>query len=255
MAVLLEAKCLKKIYTTRFGGNQVQALKNVSFLVDQGEYVAIMGESRSRKTTLLNILAALDKPTSGQVLLDGKNLSDVKEREISSFRRDNLGFVFQDFNLLDNFSLRDNIFLPLVLSGKSYQEMSQRITPIAAKLGITELLSKYPYEVSGGQKQRAAVARALITNPKLVLADEPTGALDSRATDGLLRIFNEINGEGQTILMVTHSTKAASHAGRVLFIKDGEVFHQIYRGNSSNEQMYQKISDTLTLLATGGEQR
>ncbi len=255
MAVLLEAKCLKKIYTTRFGGNQVQALKNVSFLVDQGEYVAIMGESGSGKTTLLNILAALDKPTSGQVLLDGKNLSDVKEREISSFRRDNLGFVFQDFNLLDNFSLRDNIFLPLVLSGKSYQEMSQRITPIAAKLGITELLSKYPYEVSGGQKQRAAVARALITNPKLVLADEPTGALDSRATDGLLRIFNEINGEGQTILMVTHSTKAASHAGRVLFIKDGEVFHQIYRGNSSNEQMYQKISDTLTLLATGGEQR
>ena len=255
MAVLLEAKCLKKISTTRFGGNQVQALKNVSFLVDQGEYVAIMGESGSGKTTLLNILAALDKPTSGQVLLDGKNLSDVKEREISSFRRDNLGFVFQDFNLLDNFSLRDNIFLPLVLSGKSYQEMSQRITPIAAKLGITELLSKYPYEVSGGQKQRAAVARALITNPKLVLADEPTGALDSRATDGLLRIFNEINGEGQTILMVTHSTKAASHAGRVLFIKDGEVFHQIYRGNSSNEQMYQKISDTLTLLATGGEQR
>lgn len=255
MAVLLEAKCLKKIYTTRFGGNQVRALKNVSFLVDQGEYVAIMGESGSGKTTLLNILAALDKPTSGQVLLDGKNLSDVKEREISSFRRDNLGFVFQDFNLLDNFSLRDNIFLPLVLSGKSYQEMSQRITPIAAKLGITELLSKYPYEVSGGQKQRAAVARALITNPKLVLADEPTGALDSRATDGLLRIFNEINGEGQTILMVTHSTKAASHAGRVLFIKDGEVFHQIYRGNSSNEQMYQKISDTLTLLATGGEQR
>lgn len=255
MAVLLEAKCLKKIYTTRFGGNQVQALSNVSFSVEQGEYVAIMGESGSGKTTLLNILAALDKPTSGQVLLNQKSLTDVKEREMAAFRRDNLGFVFQDFNLLDTFSLQDNIFLPLVLSGKDYQEMRRRLLPIAQKLGISEILQKYPYEVSGGQKQRAAVARALITNPQLVLADEPTGALDSRAADGLLRIFHEINQDGQTILMVTHSTKAASHAGRILFIKDGEVFHQIYRGNSTNEQMYQKISDTLTLLATGGEQR
>lgn len=255
MAVLLEAKCLKKIYTTRFGGNQVQALSNVSFSVEQGEYVAIMGESGSGKTTLLNILAALDKPTSGQVLLNQKSLTDVKEREMAAFRRDNLGFVFQDFNLLDTFSLQDNIFLPLVLSGKDYKEMKRRLLPIAQKLGISQLLQKYPYEVSGGQKQRAAVARALITNPQLVLADEPTGALDSRAADGLLQIFHEINQEGQTILMVTHSTKAASHAGRILFIKDGEVFHQIYRGSSTNEQMYQKISDTLTLLATGGEQR
>ena len=254
MAAILEAKSLQKIYTTRFGGNQVQALSNVSFSVEQGEYVAIMGESGSGKTTLLNILAALDKPTSGEVLLDGRSLSTVKEKEISAFRRDNLGFVFQDFNLLDTFSLQDNIFLPLVLAGKGYKEMNQRLQPIAKKLGITELLAKYPYEVSGGQKQRAAVARALITNPKLVLADEPTGALDSRSTDGLLRIFNDINRDGQTILMVTHSTKAASHASRVLFIKDGEVFHQIYRGNNTNEQMYQKISDTLTLLATGGEQ-
>ncbi|MCI8448059.1 MAG: ABC transporter ATP-binding protein [Eubacterium sp.] len=255
MAVLLEAKCLKKIYTTRFGGNQVQALSNVSFSVEQGEYVAIMGESGSGKTTLLNILAALDKPTSGHVLLNQKSLTDVKEREMAAFRRDNLGFVFQDFNLLDTFSLQDNIFLPLVLGGKDYKEMKRRLLPIAQKLGISQLLQKYPYEVSGGQKQRAAVARALITNPQLVLADEPTGALDSRAADGLLRIFHEINQEGQTILMVTHSTKAASHAGRILFIKDGEVFHQIYRGSSTNEQMYQKISDTLTLLATGGEQR
>ncbi len=255
MAVLLEAKCLKKIYTTRFGGNQVQALSNVSFSVEQGEYVAIMGESGSGKTTLLNILAALDKPTSGHVLLNQKSLTDVKEREMAAFRRDNLGFVFQDFNLLDTFSLQDNIFLPLVLGGKDYKEMKRRLLPIAQKLGISRLLQKYPYEVSGGQKQRAAVARALITNPQLVLADEPTGALDSRAADGLLRIFHEINQEGQTILMVTHSTKAASHAGRILFIKDGEVFHQIYRGSSTNEQMYQKISDTLTLLATGGEQR
>lgn len=249
---ILEVTSLKKIYTTRFGASQVQALSNVSFSVEQGEYVAIMGESGSGKTTLLNILAALDKPTSGEVLLDGKKLSAVKEKEISAFRRNNLGFVFQDFNLLDTFSLQDNIFLPLVLSGKSYSEMDRRLAPIAEKLGITNLLSKYPYEVSGGQKQRAAVARALITSPKLILADEPTGALDSHATDGLLRLFNEINLDGQTILMVTHSTKAASHAGRVLFIKDGEVFHQLYRGNSTNQEMYQKISDTLTLIATGG---
>jgi putative ABC transport system ATP-binding protein len=251
---ILEAKSLQKIYTTRFGGNQVKALSNVSFSVEQGEYVAIMGESGSGKTTLLNILAALDKPTNGEVLLDGKRLSSIKEKEISAFRRDNLGFVFQDFNLLDTFSIQDNIFLPLVLAGKNHKEMKSRLMPIAKKLGITDLLVKYPYEVSGGQKQRAAVARALIIYPKLVLADEPTGALDSRSTDGLLHVFNDINRDGQTILMVTHSTKAASHASRVLFIKDGEVFHQIYRGNHTNEQMYQKISDTLTLLATGGEQ-
>ncbi len=249
---LLEARSLKKIYTTRFGGNQVQALTNVSFSVEQGEYVAIMGESGSGKTTLLNILAALDKPTSGQVLLSGKSLSGVRERELAAFRRNNLGFVFQDFNLLDTFTLQDNIFLPLVLGGKKYEEMAERLLPIAERLGIAELLKKYPYEVSGGQKQRAAVARALITNPQLVLADEPTGALDSKASDGLLKLFGEINQDGQTIIMVTHSARAASHAGRILFIKDGEVFHQIYRGNSSNEQLYQKISDTLTLLATGG---
>lgn len=250
---ILEAQCLQKIYTTRFGGNQVRALSNVSFSVEQGEYVAIMGESGSGKTTLLNILAALDKPTEGEVLLEGKRLSGVKEHELAAFRRDNLGFVFQDFNLLDTFTIQDNIFLPLVLAGKSYQEMRSRLLPIAKKLKISEILGKYPYEVSGGQKQRAAVARALITRPKLVLADEPTGALDSRSTDDLLEIFNDINREGQTILMVTHSTKAASHAGRVLFIKDGELFHQIYRGNHTNEQQYQRISDTLTLLATGGD--
>ena len=225
---------------------------NVSFDIYRGETLSLVGESGSGKTTLLNILAALDRPTSGEVILDGIRLSSVKEKEISAFRRENLGFVFQDFNLLDTFTLQDNIFLPLVLSGKSYPEMNQRLQPLAGKLGIGEILQKYPYEVSGGQKQRAAVARALITEPKLILADEPTGALDSRATDSLLWMFNEINREGQTILMVTHSTKAASHAGRVLFIKDGEVFHQLYRGNSSNDEMYQKIADTLTLIATGG---
>ncbi|MBS4803797.1 MAG: ABC transporter ATP-binding protein [Clostridium sp.] len=249
---ILEVNSVKKIYTTRFGGNQVQALSNVSFSVEEGEYVAIMGESGSGKTTLLNILAALDKPTNGEVVLDGKSINNIKEKEISAFRRDNLGFVFQDFNLLDTFSLKDNIFLPLVLARKEYGEMKERLHPIAKKLGISEILEKYPYEVSGGQKQRAAVARALITNPKLILADEPTGALDSRATDSLLKLFKNINKEGQTILMVTHSTKAASHASRVLFIKDGEVFHQLYRGKNSNEEMYQKISDTLTLIATGG---
>lgn len=212
-----------------------------------------MGESGSGKTTLLNLLAALDRPTNGEVLLDGKNVSSIKESEISLFRRNNLGFVFQEFNLLDTFSLQDNIFLPLVLAGKKYKEMNRNLQPIAKKLGITELLTKYPYEVSGGQKQRAAVARALITKPKLILADEPTGALDSRSTESLLKVFGDINREGQTILMVTHSIKAASHAGRVLFIKDGMIFHQIYRGENSNEQMYQKISDTLTLLATGGD--
>ena len=251
---MLQVECLKKIYTTRFGGNQVQALSDVSFSVEMGEYVAIMGASGSGKTTLLNILAALDQPTSGKVFLDGKDLTMVKEREIAAFRRDNLGFVFQDFNLLDTFSLKDNIFLPLVLAGKSPKEMELRLNPIAEQLGITHLLEKYPYEVSGGQKQRAAVARALISKPKLILADEPTGALDSKSTDGLLDVFSAIHATGQTILMVTHSTKAASRADRILFIKDGVLFHQIYRGGCTNEQLYQKISDTLTMLATGGEQ-
>ena len=250
---ILEVSHLKKIYTTRFGGSKVQALTDVNFTVEQGEYVAIMGESGSGKTTLLNIVAALDKATEGQVVLAGQDLSAIRDREIAAFRRDHLGFVFQEFNLLDTFSIQDNIFLPLVLAGKAYAEMVGRLAPIAKQLRIENILEKYPYEVSGGQKQRAAVARALITNPDLVLADEPTGALDSKATDELLRLFSEINRKGQTILMVTHSVKAASHAGRVLFIKDGEVFHQIYRGDSTNEQLYQKISDTLTLLATGGE--
>ena len=250
---ILEVRGLKKIYSTRFGGNKVEALRNVNFTVEEGDYVAVMGESGSGKTTLLNILAALDKPTNGNVVLDGKDLSKIKEKDVAAFRRDNLGFVFQDFNLLDTFTLEDNIYLPLVLAGKNYKEMSGKLETVAKRLGILPLLKKYPYEVSGGQKQRAAVARAIITNPKLILADEPTGALDSKATDELLRLFSDINSTGQTIVMVTHSLKAASSANRVLFIKDGEVFHQIYRGKDTDEQLYQKISDTLTLLATGGE--
>lgn len=245
---LLEAKNIRKVYATRFVGNQVQALTDVSFTVDEGEYVAIMGESGSGKTTLLNILAALDRPTSGTVLLDGKDISAIRENQLAAFRRDQLGFVFQDFNLLDTFSLKDNILLPLVLQGMNWREMEANLLPIANQLRIANLLEKYPYEVSGGQKQRAAVCRALITHPRLILADEPTGALDSRATDALLDVFQQINQTGQTLLMVTHSLKAASRAGRILFIRDGQVYHQLYRGEMTNEQFYEKISDALTVM-------
>ena len=250
---LLEVSGVKKTYKARRGGASVEALKNVNFTVEKGEYVAIMGESGSGKTTLLNILAALDKATAGTVILDGMNLTTIKDAAIAKFRRDNLGYVFQDFNLLDTFTLEDNIYLPLVLAGKKHAEMKERLDKLAPSLGITDLLKKYPYEVSGGQKQRAAIARALITNPKIVLADEPTGALDSKSSDELLGLFSKVNQMGQTILMVTHSTKAASNASRVLFIKDGVIFHQIYKGESTDRQMYQKISDTLTLLAQGGD--
>ena len=250
---ILEVSGLRKIYTSRLGGSRVEALRNVSFTVEQGEYVAIMGESGSGKTTLLNILAALDEPTAGTVRLDGHELGKIRERDAAAFRRDNLGFVFQEFNLLDTFTLEDNIYLPLVLMGMSYENMRARLLPVARELGLTELLKKYPYEVSGGQKQRAAVARAIITEPKLLLADEPTGALDSGSTDELLRLFAAINRAGQTILMVTHSVKAASRAGRVLFIKDGQVFHQLYRGEDDDTRFYQRISDTLTMLQSGGE--
>ena len=253
MSTILQVKHLKKIYTTRFGGAQVQALSDVNFSVEAGEYVAIMGESGSGKTTLLNILAALDRPTSGEILLNGKSLSKISQNKLAAFRRDNLGFVFQEFNLLDTFSIQDNIYLPLVLAGVPYEEMERRLKPIADTLDISHILKKFPYEVSGGQKQRAAVARALITEPQIILADEPTGALDSKASDTLLRLFGQVNQAGQTVLMVTHSIKAASHANRVLFLQDGEVYHQLYRGDQTSEQLYAKISDTLTVLTQGGE--
>ncbi len=249
---LLEVKSLKKVYTTRFGGNAIQALENVSFSVENGEYVAIMGESGSGKTTLLNLLASLDKPTSGEIYLEGKAFSTVKPNALCAFRRDNLGFIFQDFNLLDSLSMQDNIVLPLVLKGANYNEMFQRLGKLAEQLGISEILQKFPYEISGGQKQRAAAARALITNPKLVLADEPTGALDSKAAAQLLNLFSDINQQGQTIVMVTHSVQAASHAKRVLFIKDGSLFNQIYRGEKSYDVMFRMISDTLSVLQAGG---
>ena len=250
---LLHVEGLKKVYTTRFGGQQVEALRDVNFEVEEGEYVAIMGESGSGKTTLLNILAALDRPTAGSVLLDGKDLAGVRESDMAAFRRDHLGFVFQEFNLLDTFSLKDNICLPLVLAGKSWREMEQRLLPLTQRLGIDRLLAKYPYEVSGGQKQRAAVARALITEPRILLADEPTGALDSRATDELLALFGQINAAGQTIVMVTHSVRAASCASRVLFLRDGEVSLELKRGRDTESQFYQRIADAQTQQQTGGE--
>lgn len=249
---LLNVKNIKKVYTTQFGANQVQALSNISFSIEEGEYIAIMGESGSGKTTLLNILASLDKPTSGEVILNNKNIVKLNDKALAKFRREELGFVFQDFNLLDTFNLKDNIFLPMVLSGSNIVAMEDALEPIANRLGIEKLLSKFPYEVSGGEKQRAAVARALITKPKIVLADEPTGALDSKSSNELLDIFSDVNELGQTILMVTHSAQAASRASRVLFIKDGEIFHQIYKGDLSDEKMFEKISDTLTLLASSG---
>ena len=250
---ILEVKNLKKVYTTRLGGNRVEALRNVNFSVNEGEFVAIMGESGSGKTTLLNILAGLDTPTSGQVLLTGRDMTTVRESQMAAFRREHLGFVFQEFNLLDTFTVRDNIFLPLVLSGQRFADMQPKLTPLARRLGIEALLGKYPYEISGGQKQRVAVARALITGPQLILADEPTGALDSRSSEELLTLFDQINETGQTLLMVTHSVRAACYASRVLFIKDGEVFHQLYRGGENREAMYKKINDTLTMLTTGGD--
>ena len=250
---ILEVKNLKKVYTTRLGGNRVEALRSVNFSVNEGEFVAIMGESGSGKTTLLNILAGLDTPTSGQVMLTGRDMTTVRESQMAAFRREHLGFVFQEFNLLDTFTVRDNIFLPLVLSGQRYSDMQPRLSRLAHRLGIEALLGKYPYEISGGQKQRVAVARALITSPQLILADEPTGALDSRSSEELLTLFDQINGSGQTLLMVTHSVRAACYASRVLFIKDGEVFHQLYRGGENREMMYQKINDTLTMLTTGGD--
>ena len=221
--------------------NETTAVDHVNITFQEGALTALLGPSGCGKSTLLRIVSELQERDGVEIVFHDNTL------------KENLGFVFQDFNLLDTFSLEDNIFLPLVLAGRSYDTMRSRLGPIAKQLGIQELLSKYPYEVSGGQKQRAAVARALITNPQIILADEPTGALDSRAADNLLDLFGCVNADGQTILMVTHSVKAASHARRVLFLRDGEVYHQLYRGEESQEAMFARISDTLTVLAQGGE--
>ena len=249
--MLLEVNNIRKVYTTRLSTQSTEALKNVNFAVDKGEYVAIMGESGSGKTTLLNILATFDKATSGSVLLNNLDLSKLKDKDLADFRRDNLGFVFQDFNLLDNFSIKDNILLPLVLANKKYKDMEARLEKVTKPLGIDKLINKYPYEISGGQRQRVAVARAIITNPSLILADEPTGALDSKSTDQLLNVFDKLNEIGQTIIMVTHSVKTAARAKRVLFIKDGVVFHELRKGNATTNEMFQKINDTLSLMQAG----
>lgn len=250
---LLEISHVKKIYNTRLGSKQCVALNDVSFEVSRGEFVAVMGPSGSGKTTLLNILASLDKPTGGNVFLNGVNFSEIKDKDISRFRRDNLGFVFQDFNLLDTFSIKDNILLPLVLANTPLNVMNEKVEKISEMLGIKELLNKFPYEVSGGEKQRAAVARAIITEPKILLADEPTGALDSKASANLLKIFSELNKNGQTILMVTHNASAASYANRVMFIKDGKLYNQIYRGEMSRSEFLEKVSNVITLLSEGGK--
>lgn len=249
----LEVRNLGKTYVTRLGACRVQALKDVNFSVEKGEFIAVMGESGSGKTTLLNILAALDRPGSGDVLLEGKSLSGIAEKELAAFRRDNLGFVFQDFNLLDTFSVRDNILLPLVLKRTGIKQMQERLAAVAGQLGLTELLDKYPYELSGGQKQRTAVGRAIITSPALLLADEPTGALDSHQAQRLMELFCRLNGGGQTVIMVTHSVKAASYASRVLFLRDGQVFHQLCRGDKSAFDMQGQISDALSMVLAGEE--
>ena len=248
MNTVLEVANVEKYYGNK--GNLTKALDKISFRVEEGEFVGIMGASGSGKTTLLNCLSTIDRITSGKIVVDDIDITRLKGNHLNRFRREELGFIFQDFNLLDTLTLKDNIYLPLVLAGVDHREMEKRLQPLAAKLSIAEILEKYPYEVSGGQRQRAAVCRALITEPDIILADEPTGALDSRAAGKLLGLFGEVNREGQTILMVTHSVQAASHAGRVLFIKDGCVFHQIYKGGQSNEAMYRMISDALTVLQT-----
>lgn len=245
---LLEVRKLEKIYGSR-GGNRTAALQGVSFAVEEGEYTAIMGESGSGKTTLLSLLAALDKPTAGEVLLEGQSLSAIPGRRLSAFRRDHLGFVFQDCSLLDTFSLGDNIILPLVLANLPFREMTDRLLPLAERLGIHRLLNKYPYEVSGGQRQRAAAARALITRPGLLLADEPTGALDSRSAGELLELLRQENREGQTIVMVTHSVQAASRGDRVLFLRDGRLAWELRR--RPGESFYQQVADGLAALGKG----
>lgn len=250
--MLLEINHLEKVFRTRFSKEVTHALQDVDFKVDENEFIAIMGESGSGKTTLLNILATLEKTTKGSVVLNGKEITKIKESQLAEFRLNNLGFVFQDFNLLDTLSVKDNIFLPLVLGRVNYQEMENRLATLAPKLHIEDLLAKRPFELSGGQKQRVAIARSLITNPQLLLADEPTAALDYRNSEDILNLFEDINNDGQTLLMVTHSANAASHAKRVLFIKDGRIFHQIYRGNKTNQEFSKDISLAMSALL-GGE--
>ncbi len=249
--MLLKLNNVKKVYKTK--KMKVHALQNINFQVEDGEFVAIMGESGSGKTTLLNIIASFDKPTMGSVILKGKKINEINDSELASFRRNYLGFVFQEFNLLDTLSNRDNISLPLVLSNKKASEIQKKVEKVASELAIEEILEKYPYEISGGQKQRIAIARAIVSAPELVLADEPTGALDSKTAEQIIGVFNYLNKLGNSILMVTHSIKAASGANRVLFIKDGIVFHEIYKGDLNSRQFQEKIAESLSMLGEWGE--
>ena len=247
---ILECKNIKKVYKTK--KIITEALNGVDFSVEKGEFISIMGESGAGKTTLLNIIATLDRATSGTLKLNGKDVGTLKNSEISAFRRKELGFVFQDFNLLDQFNNKENIYLPLVLSDEKLELMEERLIEIKDIMGLEEILDKYPYEISGGQKQRIAIARAVITKPALLLADEPTGALDSTSSEMILNLFRQINEHGQTVLLVTHSLRAASYAKRVLFIKDGIVFHEIYRGeNEAQGDFMERISQSEFMLSRG----
>lgn len=249
--MLLDVKHVKKVYRTR--GNEMTALKDVDFGVQKGEFVAIMGESGSGKSSLLNIIATYDQPSEGMLELNGQDLSKIPSNQVAKYRREELGFVFQDFNVLDTFNNKDNILLPLVLSGASLKVMEARIAEISQFLGIEEVLEKYPYEISGGQKQRVAIARALINEPSLVLADEPTGNLDSATSSQILEVIENVNKAGNTVLMVTHSLKAAAQARRVLFIKDGVIYHEIYRGEATVQQFQDRIADSVSVLNERGE--
>lgn len=252
MLRILEVHHLHKSYSTEANPQRVHVLNDVNMTVDQGEFVAIMGESGSGKSTLLHILALYDQPTSGEVRWNGTHGHAMKEKEIAAFRIAQLGFVFQEFHLIDTFTLQDNIILPLVVARVPYMEMNKRLEPLASQLGISHVLNRYPHEVSGGEQQRAAIARALITNRQLIFADEPTGALDAQHTKQLLHLFVDLHARGQTLFMVTHSARVASYAHRILFLQDGHISYQLYRGNASNEVMYHKISDALNVFATGG---
>ncbi|ATD31250.1 ABC transporter ATP-binding protein [Macrococcoides bohemicum] len=249
--MLLNIKNVKKVFGR--GANQTVALKDMNFSINEGEFVAIMGESGSGKSTLLNIIATFDTPTEGTVTIGGQDLSMLKNKEVAKFRRDTLGFVFQDFNVLHTMSNKDNILMPLVLSNMKPNVMEERLSLLAPRLGISEHLEKFPNQISGGQQQRVAIARALISNPSLLLADEPTGALDSKTSTDIMNLFQDINKDNQTILMVTHSTIDAAYASRVVFIKDGILYHEIYRGDETQNEFQKRISDSLSMLSERGE--
>lgn len=249
MKKILEVKNLKKSYGTK--NNTQVVLNNIDFEINKGEFVGVMGPSGAGKSTLLNIVSTIDTSSSGEIKIEGKNITNLDNKQISKFRRESLGFIFQDFNLLDTLSVKDNIALPLALARVDADKINQTVKSIATTLGIESLLNKYPYEISGGQKQRTACARAIITNPSLILADEPTGALDSKSSEDLLNAMNNLNQEKDaTIMMVTHDAFAASYCKRVLFIKDGLIFKEIIR-QGSRKEFFKEILDVLSLIGGG----